>query len=360
MRTGIANLPLHYGNCPRWLFERMTMLGRAITEAIVYEYSPQKFLRRLSDPYFFQSLACVLSFDWHSSGTTTTVCGALKEGLKGTERDLGIFICGGKGATSRKTPQEIASYLSDNESRITDIDSLIYASKMSAKVDNTALQDGYQLYHHNFFFDPEGNWAVVQQGMNPQNRMARRYHWFSQDFSDFACEPQSAICCDKKEPSLNLVAKESRKTRSLSVELTTDPKTVLKDLKTIERLDMPRDHRIYCRERYSTKYIERILGEIKERKPQNFESLLATPGVGPKTIRALSLVSELIYGAKPSYKDPARFSFAHGGKDGVPFPVDKKLYNQSIEILRRGIKKARIERSEKQLALQRLPLPLGA
>ena len=225
---------------------------------------------------------------------------------------------------------------------------------MSAKVDNTALQDGYQLYHHNFFFDIDGNWTVVQQGMNGPNRMARRYHWFSQNLSEFTNEPHTAICCDEIGQTLNLVAEESRETRKLSVELTTDPKTVLKDLAAIERLDMPRHHQIYRGESYSTKYLDRILGKIKEREPKNFENLLSIKGVGPKTIRALSLVSELIYGAKPSYRDPARFAFAHGGKDGVPFPVDRKTYDQSIEVLRRGINRAKLERSEKKQAFTRL------
>ena len=360
MKTGIANLPLHHGKAPRWLFAKMVELGREISLAVIEEFGREEFLKRLSDPYWFQALGCVLGYDWHSSGLTTVTCGALKEGLSGIESYTGIFVCGGKGATSRKTPSEIETFFENFQFSNPNFQTLIYASKMSAKVDNTALQDGYQLYHHNFFFDQEGNWTVVQQGMNLNNRMARRYHWFSRDLSDFVCEPESAICCDRRGSALNLVANESKETRNLSVELTTAPKTVLGDLKTIERLDMPRKHWINRDEKYKTKYLERILGEVRERKPQNFEALLATPGVGPKTIRALSLVSELIYGAKPSYKDPARFSFAHGGKDGVPFPVDKKLYDQSIEILRRGIRKAKIETSEKQLAFKRLPLTSGA
>ncbi|MFW6109894.1 MAG: DUF763 domain-containing protein [Patescibacteria group bacterium] len=354
MKTGIANMPLHGGKAPRWLFEKMVELGREITLAVVDEYSPEEYIQRLADPFWFQALGCVLGYDWHSSGLTTVTGGALKVALKGIEKETGIFVCGGKGGTSRKTPDEILSFSAKSQISKSQSQNLVYASKMAAKVDNTALQDGYQLYHHNFFFTVDGKWSVVQQGMNKNNKMARRYHWFSENLTDFTEEPQAAVCCDDKKPSLNLVAKESREARNFSVQLSSDTKTAWKDLEYIDSLDMPRHHQIYRKEKYATTYLDKILGKIKEHNPENYEQLLSIKGVGPKTVRAFSLVGELIYGKKPSYKDPARFSFVHGGKDGVPYPVDENLYNKSIEVLRKGINKANIDRSDKKKAFQRL------
>ncbi|MEA2020111.1 MAG: DUF763 domain-containing protein [Patescibacteria group bacterium] len=354
MRTGTANLPLHGGRAPRWLFKKMVELGREISIAVIDEYGPEEYLQRLADPYWFQALGCVLGYDWHSSGLTTVTGGALKVALKDLENDTGIFVCGGKGATSRKTPDEITSFSEKFQIKKSKYQNLIYSSKMSAKVDNTALQDGYQLYHHNFFFDLKGNWTVVQQGMNQTNGMARRYHWSGQNLEEFTVEPHTAICCNQRDEALNLTDKKSIENKNFSVELTTNAKTTWKNLKEVEELNLPRHHWVNSKEKYTTKYLEHILGELEEKKPRNFEEMLATQGVGPKTIRALSLVGELIYGKKPSYEDPARYSFAHGGKDGIPFPVEKKIYDQSIEILRKGINKAKIERSEKKQAFRRL------
>lgn len=350
MRTGLANLPLHGGRAPRWLFSRMVKLGREICRIIIEDHGSTFFLRRLADPYWFQSLGCALGFDWHSSGLTTTTCGAIKVALKGLP-ELGIFVCGGKGGTSRKTPQEIESYC--QRLSLDDVP-LVYASRMSAKVDSSALQDGYQLYHHNFFFDEQGNWSVVQQGMNDTNRMARRYHWSSAEVDNFVEEPQSAICSNQRGTVLNLVAPESDGHRQRETELLCEGvDEVVTDLKRINTLDLPRHHPIYG-EDFSSKRLERIIRKAADYQPDNFEVLLGISGVGPKTIRALSLVTELVYGDAPSFKDPARYAFAHGGKDGFPYPVDQRTYDQSIETLKAVVEKSRLERSEKRRIFQKL------
>lgn len=354
MRTGITNLPLHYGQAPSWLFERMTKLSREITYIIVSEFGPEEMLKKLSDPFWFQSFGCVLSFDWHSSGLTTTVCGALKEGLKGTEKDLGLFVCGGKGKTSRKTPSEIEKIGEKVSSLNSQISNLIYASKMSAKVDNTALQDGYQLYHHTFIFTEGGKWATIQQGMKTAHRWARRYHWLSDEVKDFVVEPEYAICCDKKGKTLNMVAQESEQSRKASTFLSLQkPEKTVEYLKKIQNLTLSPEHPISSVD-IKPENLKRILIKTYMQKPENFEKLLGTAGVGPKTIRALSLISELVYGSKPSFTDPAKFSFAHGGKDGYPYPVDRKNYDRSIEILEKAVRKAKIGNTEKINALRRL------
>jgi len=218
MKTGVANLPLHYGKAPPWLFKRMVELSRGIVEVLIYEYGYDELLERLADPFWFQAFGCVLGFDWHSSGLTTTVCGALKEAMN--EENLGIVICGGKGKTSKKTPEEIEKFAEKLSMSTKKIDNLKYASKMAAKVDNSALQDGYSLYHHTFIFTEKSKWAVIQQGMNSENRYARRYHWLSDDIKSFIEEPESAICCDSKENKiLNMVAKKSKDVRENSVVL---------------------------------------------------------------------------------------------------------------------------------------------
>jgi len=350
-RTGYADLPLHGGKCPRWLFQRMEKLARVLSEIIVYEFGPAELLARLSDPFFFQALGCVLGFDWHSSGVTTTVCGALKEGLKDAGKDLGVFVAGGKGGTSRKTPVEI-----DAAGRFLSIDAskLIYASKMSAKVDNTALQDGFQLYHHCFIFTKDGKWATVQQGMNDSNHKARRYHWLGEAVKDFVNEPHSAICCDTKTEVLDLTASESAQARDTSAEQSRrNPDAVLEELKKIQSLAMPEHHPV-LKEDINPDRLYKTFIKTYERQPQNFEALLSIEGVGPKTVRALALISELVYGSAASRKDPARFSFAHGGKDGFPFPVDRKVYDRSIQILRAALDKAKLEDREKLGAFRRL------
>jgi hypothetical protein len=351
MKTGTAQLPLHYGKAPSWLFQRMKKLAREITICIVDEWGADEMLTKLSDPFWFQAFGCVLGFDWHSSGLTTTVCGALKEGIKGLENELGLFIAGGKGKTSRKTPSEIEQHC---DTLSLEPENLVYASKMSAKVDNTALQDGYQLYHHTFCFNKKGDWSVIQQGMNTDNHYARRYHWQSAGVDDFVCEPHQAICCDARGESLNMVAMESEESRQRSTFLSKEkPETLISEIEKVDKLILPTRHDIKPLD-VNLKRFEKIMIKTYERQPENFEALLGITGVGPKTIRALTLVSELVYGAKPSFRDPARFSFSHGGKDGHPYPVDRDAYDFSIEFLRKCINNVKISDREKKDAFRRL------
>ena len=350
-RTGFAHLPLHGGKAPRYLFERMVPLSREIVIFLASEFGREEVLRRLSDPYWFQAFGCVLGFDWHSSGLTTTVCGALKEGLRGTENDLGIFVAGGKGATSRRTPAEITTAC---EGIGRDPEPLVYASRISAKVDNSAIQDGYQLYHHSFVFTAKGQWCIVQQGMSDATSMARRYHWLSDNVSSYVSEPHAAICCDATAPTLNLVAKESAEARSASATLAAEkPEATLEALRHLPLLDMPRRHQV-ARIDIDPKYLKKILLRTYEKAPADFESLLAIEGVGAKTLRALALTAELIYGARASHRDPARYSFAHGGKDGTPYPVDRSTYDKTIEVMHHTLNGAKIDRSEKLKAFRRL------
>ena len=330
----------------------MVKLAREITIVIVSDFGAEEMLRRLSDPHWFQAFGCVLGFDWHSSGVTTTLCGALKEGVKGIERDLGFFVAGGKGATSRKTPSELQKW-----GHLVSIDAapLVYASRMSAKVDSAGIQDGYELYHHNFLFTLTGSWSVVQQGMNEKNHYARRYHWLSQSVASFVNEPHSAIASEARGQALNLVAAESDSARTLIPQIVDNekPEKLLADLKKIKTLTLPAHHYLGTEDLHPDS-ISKILLSTYERQPEDFETLLGLQGVGAKTIRALSLISELVYGVPPSYRDPARYSFAHGGKDGIPYPVDRKTYDQSIEILAKAINRAKLGMSEKKEAFIRL------
>ena len=372
MRTGIATVPLDYGKCPRWLFERMRKLARSIILTIREEFSPEEVLQRFSDPVWFQSFGSVLAFDWNSSGLTTTTMGAVKSALFDIQDRLGIYVCGGKGKTSRKTPEEITAYgISRGFSFAPD---LIYASKMAAKVDSALIQDGYQVYHHNFLFTKSGEWTVIQQGMKTESQTARRYHWLSSNVNDFIEEPHSGIISDIKLKPLNLVAKESRENKEISTELVKEePKTFLKDMKLIseksnvlirqKRISGFAEMELYDKEfhwhpvveeKFDLKRLGKTIFFAKEQNPQNFENLLSLKGIGPKTIRALSLVAEIIYGAKPSYEDPARYSFAHGGKDGTPYFVERKIYDKTIEVIEKGIKMAKISNREKIEAQRRL------
>jgi len=351
-RTGVANLPLHYGKAPRWLFERMVKLAREMAFAIVGEFGPEEMLRKMSDPFWFQAFGCVLGFDWHSSGVTTTLCGALKEGIKGQERELGLFVAGGKGRTSRQTPAEIEGYGPYLSAAPAD---LVYASRMTAKVDSSALQDGYQIYHHVFLFTVDGAWAVVQQGMNEATRYARRYHWLGEGVADFVCEPHSAICSDGRGEVLNLVAQESGPARNTIAQVVCEekPEVLLGELKRLKTLELPPRHNVALGDIHPDR-LHKIFLSTYERQPEDFESLLGLEGVGPKSIRALSLVSELVYGVPASYRDPARYSFAHGGKDGHPYPVDRSTYDKSIEVLGQAVRKAKLGDREKLEALRRL------
>lgn len=351
MKTGITHLPLHGGRAPAWLFSRMKHLAREIVLAILYDFGTEELLRRLSDPFWFQALGCALGFDWHSSGLTTTTCGAIKEGIRGMEHEIGFFVCGGKGRVSRATPREILDR--GNHLRV-DPEALVYASRMSAKVDSAAVQDGYLLYHHVFAFDREGKWAVVQQGINDATKYARRYHWLGTGPVDFVCEPHQAVCCDSRGKALNLVAREGGANRAASASLASEaPERILREVKRIERLDLPARHPV-TRKEINEKHFHRVLLKTYDRKPENFETLLGMAGVGAKTLRVLALLSELLYGAQPSFRDPARFGFTHGGKDGHPYPVDRELYDGSIEFLREIVSAARIGEYEKKRAFSRL------
>jgi len=352
VRTGIANLPLHYGYAPRWLFERMAKLAREITLAIVDLKGPDEFLLKISDPFWFQAFGCVLGFDWHSSGLTTTVGGALKVGLREVSNDLGIFITGGKGKISRKTPQEIEKISEFNN---LNYQTLIYASKMTAKVDTAGLQDGYQLYHHNFIFTKSGRWVVIQQGMNLDTFWARRYHWLSDEMKDFVNEPHKAIASIKnKGKVLNMVAKESENARSVVPEIAKEkPDKLVGFINKMKKLSLPQREKILVSDLIPQK-LYKIFLKTYEKKPLNFENLLGMEGVGPKTIRALALISELIYGVPYSTRDPVCYSFAHGGKDGTPYPVDKRTYDSSIAFLHDAVVKAKIGRLDKIKALEQL------
>ncbi len=357
MRTGVANLPLHGHHCPRWLFDRMTRLGAAIVEAIVEEFGPREVLCRMSDPYWFQALGCVVGFDWHSSGLTTVLCGALKQGLVPRQHQLGVFFAGGKAMTSRKTPGEIESY-TDRYGLPDHVAELQYASRMVAKVDSAAIQDGYQIYHHFFMFTADGSWAVVQQGMNPELGWARRYHWLSNNLESFVKEPHAAVCGNPGAQVLNMVSRESDAARDVSVFLAGEPpdKTVhqLKKIAGLAAqrpalLQLPAAHPVPQAGR-----IEKTLRRLYNLAPQNYEQLLAARGVGPATVRAFALVGEVVYGVRASYRDPVRYSFAHGGKDGHPYPVNRKNYDRSIAMLETALRRARTGDRDKMEALRRL------
>jgi len=342
-RTGAANLPLHGGKAPPWLFQRMVRLSRAILAHMSSEHGPDEVLRRLSDPFWFQALGCVLGFDWHSSGVTTTTCGALKEAVRGSERNLGLWVAGGKGQTSRRTPAEIAAAC---EATGQDGDALVRASKLAAKVDNTAVQSGHQLYHHSFFLTAGGRWAIVQQGMRASDRTARRFHWLGERVESFVEEPHAAVCADRRgEEVLNLVAAESAPARTRIAEL-------VREMPPDEVLDLPRRHPLIAQEDVNGRFLRKVLLQTYENPPEDFEALLGTPGLGPKTLRSLALVAELVYGTPASTRDPARFAFAHGGKDGTPFPVDRETYDRTIETMDRAL--AGVDRSDRVAALKRL------
>ncbi|RMF91402.1 MAG: DUF763 domain-containing protein [Methanobacteriota archaeon] len=363
MRTGAVDLPLHGGRAPRWLFQRMVGLAEGITEAVVLEYGSDELLRRLSDPYWFQALSCVLGFDWHSSGTTTTTCGALKMAIR--PEDHGIAVAGGKGRASRKTQEQIEGFseafsLSDRL-----VERLKYSSRMAAKVDNTCVQDGYQLYHHSFFFTEKGTWAVVQQGMEESH--ARRYHWLSDGVKDYVNEPQSAICCDeRKQEALNMVAGESEEARKVSVDLVKDGPGHLRryfrpsaqrrlddySKKTEHVFGMPGHHPVLGFD--LTEQGWKTLQAAYELQPENYEELISLRGMGPKSIRALALISDLVYGTSPSWRDPVKYSYAHGGKDGYPYPVDRDTYDKSIEVLKNAVEEAKIDKKERYQAIKRL------
>ena len=330
----------------------MKALSAAIIEVILEDFGTEEVLRRLSDPYWFQALGCVVGFDWHSSGVTTTLCGALKEGLAEIGPQAGLFLAGGKGRVARRTPVEIED-LADRYPLGSSAEDLIYASRMTAKVDSAAVQDGYQIYHHFFVFTQKGEWAVIQQGMREDLRQARRYHWLGSRVEDFVVEPQAAICCDSAHDTLNLVSGENDEVRNISAQLASlEPDRLLSELSAIQacsQLSLPRQHSIP-----RSSYLNRSLQAAYEQQPQDFETLLGVSGVGPATLRALCLVAEIAYRVQPSYSDPVRLSFAHGCKDGFPIPVQEADIRNSYATLRRALKKARLGHREQLDALQKL------
>jgi len=347
-RAGSANLPLHNGFVPMWLATRMAKLGLAITEAIITEYGSNEVLRRLSDPFWFQSFGAVMGMDWHSSGITTSVMGALKRAVNPLSRELGIFICGGKGANSRKTPGELLSVadrtgLNGNQ--------LVRCSKLAAKVDNTAVQDGYQLYLHNFIVSETGEWTIVQQGMNVSDKSARRYHWHSHGLQSFIEEPHTAICGYNRGPILNLTDNEAYTVRDSIFAMTTvKPELMMQE---VQQLIMPSHHDVRSKD-VNLKRLGSVLWLAHDAGVKNFEELLLLEGVGPRTIQSLALVSEIIHGTPTRFKDPARFSFAHGGKDGHPFPVPLKVYDETISTLQTAVQKAKLDQRDKQEAIKNL------
>jgi hypothetical protein len=385
MKRRLANLPLHGGKAPPWLFRRMTRLAGAVTMAIVDEFGPAEMLRRLSDPWWFQAFGCVLGFDWHSSGVTTVTCGALKEAFKLFGPDLGICVAGGKGGTSRRTPDEIAA--ASDRFGIDGGDRLVYASRMSAKVDSSAVQDGFQLYHHVFLFTRDGQWCVVQQGLNGEQKQARRYHWLGERVDDFVCEPHGAISDlspdSRMGPAtlppqqltlLNMVACDAGENRSASATIVREnPDWVCEQIERYTEgptLFAPKNHRLLPKD-VNRRHLRRILITAHETQPNSFEQLLGTQGVGPATVMSLSLLAELIFDAPACHRDPADrfrppaeqtakerhwadYAYAHGGKDGTPFPVDRETYDRNIALLTDAVRKARVGQNEKMNALRRL------
>jgi len=366
-RTGIAKLPLHYGKAPKWLVVRMRRLANEIVTIIVDEYGSSEFLKRLSDPFWFQALGCVLGYDWHSSGVTTVVTGVLKKAIAPEEH--GVAVCGGKGKVSLQAPLEIGNVGEKFGFSSDKTEALRYASKMSAKVDNAAIQAGYQLYHHAFFVAEDGKWAVIQQGMCPQDRTARRYHWLSDNARNFVDEPHNAIVGDvKRDVALDMTAKESEGCRKTSVDIAQEtPKKIMRMVMSVRPAYqkslqewMPKTADTAWKE-YPIDVLSmprninwKALQEVYEFQPSSYEELLGFRGIGPATVRGLALVAELIYGENPSWKDPVKYSFAYGGKDGVPHPVDRRAMDESIRILKEAIQEAKIGDKEKMQSLQRL------
>ncbi|MDB4936580.1 MAG: Protein of hypothetical function [Labilithrix sp.] len=392
-RTGSADLPLHGGSVPRWLADRMTALGSVLTQAIVLEYGRDEFLRRVAHPFWFQSLGCVMGMDWHSSGITTSVIGALKRGLTPIADELGIYVCGGRGRHSRKTPEELA-YVGER----TGLDGAKLAadSRLVAKVDGACVQDGFELYLHGFFVTKEGRWTVVQQGMNGNRKLARRYHWLSQGLESFVEEPHAAIEGEPVGEIVNLVDARARRVRSAQVELIKEgPDRIMAELARIEEhaprarkeketaqavlpfpgtaethaaraaaadlgatarspyMRLPMRHHMTSRD-VVMRRLHAALAAAHERGPVDFTDVLATPGVGARTLLSLALVAEVVHGTPSRFSDPARYSLAHGGKDGHPYPVPLKVYDETIRVMKRAVDAARIGRSDRLFAIRRL------
>ena len=366
-RAGSADLPLHSGHVPRWLAERMTRLGSVMSEAIVHHYGRDELLRRLAHPFWFQSFGAVMGMDWHSSGITTSVIGALKRGLTPLAGELGIHVCGGRGKHSRQTPHELAS-IGDRVGF--DGSALAQASRLVAKVDSAAVQDGFDLYLHGFIVTDDGKWAVVQQGMNGERRQARRYHWLSEELKSFVDEPHTAIDGPEQGRIVNLTDRRADASRRAQIEVlgSLGPHGVARRFLALEpqaaqritspqpllpHLIMPEHHEV----RSSDVVLRRLHGSLAaaaNRGPADFPELLLTPGVGARTVQALAMVAEVVHGAPCRFSDPARFSFAHGGKDRHPFPVPVRVYDETIAVLKSAVQKARLGQQEELWALKRL------
>jgi hypothetical protein len=347
-RSGSADLPLHYGHVPVWLAQRMAKLGLAVVENIVLDYGRDEVLKRLSDPFWFQSLGAVMGMDWHSSGITTSVMGALKKSVNPHSRELGIYICGGKGKYSKETPNEL---LAIGEATGLDGNYLVKCSKLSAKVDNTAVQDGFQLYTHNFILSTSGKWAVVQQGMSDATSTARRYHWHSESMTTFLDDPHTFIYGQNAGKIVNMADSRAEDSRTGIIQIAKErPDHMLRE---ISKLVMPAHHDVRAKD-VDLKRLGAVLWLAHEKQPKDFEGLLQLQGLGPRTLQSLALVSEVIHGAPSRFEDPARFSFAHGGKDGHPFPVPTKVYDETIALLQTAIHKAKLGLAEKNDAIKRL------
>jgi len=347
-RSGTADLPLHGGRVPQWLAERMTKLGTAITETIVHDYGTSAFLTRLSDPFWFQAFGAVMGMDWHSSGITTSVMGALKRGLSPKANELGIYICGGRGRHSRNTPSEL---LTIAERRGFDGEALVRTSRLTARVDNNAIADGFQIYLHNFVLTANGEWAVVQQGLNDENGMARRYHWHSASVRDFVTEPHTGIVGESQGTIMNLVDAKARPAQTALLEIANEHPE--KTLSAARHLRLPAHHEVRARD-VDLKRLGAVLAVAYEKGLRDFAELLLLEKLGPRTLQSLALVAEVVHGAPSRFSDPARFSFAHGGKDGHPCPVPLKTYDESLNFLRVSLEAAKVGDPEKLDGFRRL------
>ena len=356
-RSGVADLPLHGGRVPQWLATRMTTLGTAITESVVHHYGHSAFLSRLSDPFWFQALGSVMGMDWHSSGITTSVLGALKRGLNPRAHELGIYICGGRGRHSRNTPDELRRIASSTG---LDGDALVRTSRLAAKVDNNAIADGFQIYLHGFVLTRQGEWAIVQQGMNERSRLARRYHWHSATVKSFTCEPHTAIVGPPSPigyggPGLPLIQNlvDQRARPAQDALLTVAGETPQRTLSEVMKMRLPSHHDVRAKD-VDLKRLGAVLAVSHERQLRDFASLLLVENLGPRTLQSLALIAEVIHGTPTRFADPARFAFAHGGKDSHPFPVPLKTYDESIAVLRRGLDAAKVGDTEKIDGMKRL------
>jgi len=347
-RSGFADLPLHNGRVPEWLASRMTSLGTAISESVLYHYGAPALLSRLSDPCWFQALGAVMGMDWHSSGITTSVMGALKRGLNPRAHELGVYICGGRGRHSRNTPDELRAIA---ERCGFDGETLAQTSRLTARIDNNAIADGFQIYLHSFVVSTSGEWAVIQQGMNASTRLARRYHWHSAAVHDFTCEPHTAIVGEAQGTIRNLVDEQARPAQEAMLAITRDAPS--HSLAEAARLTMPSRHDVRA-EDIDLGRLGAVLAIAHDRELKTFADLLLVEKLGPRTLQSLALVAEVIHGTPTRFRDPARFSFAHGGKDGHPFPVPLKTYDASIDVLRRSLDAARVGRAEKMDGMKRL------